>query len=198
MTAAGFYLNPVRTWPERNSNEALSHAEVRDAVERGELRWRTGREHFPPTTHPTLGADHVAYTRELFEEIVQHQDMMGSGILPNELMTKAQMIQWRDLTAPPTPKPENFTAAHDMSACPALRVVLTWEADVDEGPIEVWHLDENDVWYLLDTLAAGMEMYVHATGLPYPGRNYYSARYVSQAGEGDEWAEASANAVCPI
>lgn len=187
----------LKPWPELAPNECVAHAEVRDAVERGELLWRTGRETYPISTHPTLGADHVVYSRADFEEHVKHVDMTNSGILPGELMSKAEMTAWRDLT-PPDPVepvlPGSFIAVHDVAACPMRRVVLTWTADPVMGPLLLEHKDPFGTWYELDAIAAGVEEYVHSHPGPHSGPNEYQIRYSAET----EYAAAAVDVTCPI
>lgn len=191
ITAQSYWQTTVRPWGQVPADTGVCHGEVREAVALGELEWTTPVEPIPPDVHPTLGPDHYVYTRQDYEMFVRHTDMSGSGILPSELMTRAQVLAYRDVS-PVIVTPEDFVATHDMSVCPTLRVVLTWTADPAEGPIVVLWEDPLHGWQALDTLAAGMEEYVHT--YPVEGLNRYMVGYESRA----ERAAAQTTAICPF
>jgi hypothetical protein len=169
-------------------NECVAHAEVRDAVESGQLQW-AGQE--PEWPYDPYWAERYVYTRADYEAAVRHTSMAGSGIALDELMSKSEMLAYRDITIP---VPSNFSAVHDVSACPQRRVVLTWTADVEQGSMVLYHRDVFGTWYTLDTIAAGVETYVHAHPGPHVGRNDYQIRYSAQS----EIADIFAMVLCPF
>lgn len=171
----------LKLWSELASNECVAHAEVRDGVATGELAWRT--------SEPSLVSGYC-YTRADFEAYIRHVSMAPSGIATNELMSKAEMLTYREV---PAITPENVQAVQDYSACPIRRVVLTWTARTAEGPMELQHQpDGSGSWATLATIAAGVQIYVHGSNGPTAGINRYRIRYTARS----EWATATVAVAC--
>lgn len=177
----------LKTWPQLATNECVAHAEVLDAVDRGDLHWRGLPPEWP---YPPAQADRYCYTRADFEAFVWSSSMANSGIAPNELMSKAEMLAYA--TAPVAPVPGSFSAIHDMSSCPQRRVVLSWTADASLGTLVLDHRHPVSGWYTVANLAAGVQGYVHPHPSPHEGRNDYRIRYTSQS----EYAHTFAHVLC--
>jgi hypothetical protein len=79
----------ITTWAALANNECVAHAEVENAVANSQLMWLAG--------NPGLVAGRV-YARADFEAYLLHLDMSASGIASNELMSKSQMVTYRQLT----------------------------------------------------------------------------------------------------
>lgn len=177
----------LKTWPQLANNELVAHAEVRDAVSRGELQWIAGEPALPPDG-TGLDPDKRCYTRAMYEQYIRHVSMGGSGIGMNEPMSKLEMIQYRQLS---DPVPLNFEAVHDMGACPAIVVDLYWSnAGVLEPTIIEWRDSPLSDWMPLTSPPAGVTHYTHIAG--FGGSFDYRIRFLGY----DEWAYAGTPAMC--
>lgn len=90
----------IKTWAQLGDNELVAHAEVENAVSNGELAWSG--------SNPGL-ADGYCYTRDDFENYIEHSSMSSSGIAANECMSKSEMETYRVLA----PAITNATAASE-------------------------------------------------------------------------------------
>jgi hypothetical protein len=177
----------LKTWAQLASNEAVAHAEVRDAVTNGQLAWLS-TEQVPAPADPSR-ADHYCYLRQDYETIIRHNSMATSGIASNDLMSKAEMIAYRDLTVPAEPVPTSFYA-NQTGICPLPTMTLTWSnGSTSEQKTLQYH--NGSTWVTLSsTIAASATSYVWSS--PPQGTISMRIRFNSRS----TWANASALITC--
>lgn len=175
-------------WDDLAPNQIPNTNAVADAIDTGVLipspLWDIPGP--PPATQ--------AWTRSMYQNYIRHEDMSGSGIDSNRLMTRAWMEEYAHV---PVLTPQNFLAMHNMGACPVYRIDLSWD---NGGRLEEKMLDwspDGESWFRLSSsIPAASTGYTHQGGVnsPQEGINYYRIRFVSES----QWAETTAVAFCPI
>lgn len=175
-------------WDDLAPNQIPNTNAVADAIDREILTPRALWEVDPPPATR-------AWTRSMYQDYIRHEDMSGSGIDPNRLMTRAWMEEYAHV---PVLTPRNFLAVHNIDACPVYRIDLSWDngGRLEEKVLE-WSPDgENWLSRLSSSIPAAATGYTHQGGAnpPQEGTNYYRIRFVSES----QWAETIAVAFCPI
>lgn len=111
-------------WSDLTNNELPSHSEVAQGVAAGDLRWLSGNPGLPSGE---------CYTREMYEQYVQHKNMGSSGIALNDYMTKGEMIQYALHEVP------GFHVVQNYDLCPfATRAEVRWNGGTIELSYRIW------------------------------------------------------------
>src|SRR5690554_3324006 len=128
-------------WTDLDPDELPHTLDVADAIDR-EILHPT-----PLWEIPGPPPDTDCWSREDYETYITHEDMSGSGLTSDDMMTRAEMeaYAWE-----PVLVPQDFVASHHMATCPVYRIDLSWS---NAGRIEAKHLEwspDGDTWFVLD------------------------------------------------
>lgn len=157
--------DPARQAIALTAQDALSHAEVSDLVDDGQLYWRT--------TAPALDDGHVYTAGDILEHI---RTLPISAPRPlDELIPLGQIMAWAD-TTPPTPR--SFSGVQDIGALPTRVVILSWDNAGASKAKVLQHYDEMlGLWVQIAAPLAVDSSFIHGSNAPHDGINEYRIRW---------------------